>query len=198
MRNSGMRLRPASYDVVDGQLARRLNSTQPGSRPFARVSHCRSRSGEASSRRRRARTTYACMACAPWRWQRCRNTGPNAREVRLRPRFRLSPGAPIWPWLLGPFITAWLRSFRRPRTSPLPARAIPGAPSEAGLGTISGDFRWRRAPHPARLHRASLERSGNSPSLSGKISTSIAQPVNRLAVSHEFMQCGAALVRQAP
>jgi predicted glycogen debranching enzyme len=67
----------------------------------------------------------------------------------------------VWAWLMGGFITAYLRvhdhspeSLRQARLwlAPLHEHL-----REAGLGQVRGDFRRRSAAHRARLHRASVE-----------------------------------------
>ena len=71
----------------------------------------------------------------------------------------------VWPWLIGPFVEAWL-----PRDTPrtrAPARHLLDRfwthLNEACVGSISEIFRRGAPVHASRMHRSGLERGRGAP-----------------------------------
>ena len=65
----------------------------------------------------------------------------------------------VWPWLIGPFVTAWKEANGGER-----AAAVDRRTSALYAGrrrrADSGSFRWRRAASARRVHCAGMERGG--------------------------------------
>ena len=88
------------------------------------------------------------------------------RHLPRRPRARDAAyhQGTVWPWLIGPFVDAWLRVHPDDRPDGLRVPRRPHRPP-GGLraGQHRGDLRRRAAVHPPRLHRAGVERRGGAP-----------------------------------
>ena len=155
-----------SPDAATGGLARRdrrrtarRTDAHPRRTRFSPPAACRI---SASARRSRARVLVAGRGASADAARACaRSTRPMpAYRGRYQGGVRERDGAyhqgTVWPWLLGPFVAAWLRlrgvtrgGARRGRGRFLRAAACASS-TEAGLGTF-GDRRWRPAAHAARL-----------------------------------------------
>ena len=145
------------YDVVDGESWRRpVVPAEPGAGDLADASGA-GRVPMAVGARRGQRAAADAV----------RTPHARARPSRLSPKYygdlRARDAAyhqgTVWPWLIGPYVDAWLRVHpEQVDTARANAGRISASPERGRHRLGQRDFRRRAAVHAARLHRAGLER----------------------------------------